>query len=151
MLEGAEGAVARTSEVLEGAEGAVARTSGVLEGAERTVDGATRVLGQTDVLVGDANRLLGHAQRPLLELLPVLERLAETVSAREVDAAVLLVDRLPELLTAVEQDLLPLARQMRDVGPELHSLLGLVEDLHETVSKVPGMGLVRRRKDPEGD
>jgi len=77
----------------------------------------------------------------------VLERLAETVDAREVDAAVLLVDRLPQLLQSVDEDLLPLARNLKDVGPELHSLLALAEDLHETLSKVPGMGLVRRRRE----
>jgi hypothetical protein len=71
--------------------------------------------------------------------------MAETVEPHEVDAAVLLVDRLPELLQAVDQDLLPLARQLQGVGPELHALLELVEDLHSMVSKLPGMKLVRRR------
>jgi hypothetical protein len=75
----------------------------------------------------------------------VLQRLAETLEPHEVDAAVLLVDRLPELLQAVDQDLLPLARQLQGVGPELHALLELVEDLHAMVSRLPGMGMVRRR------
>jgi hypothetical protein len=82
----------------------------------------------------------------------VLQRMAETLHPSEVDAAVLLIDRLPELLTAVDEDLLPLTRQLQGVGPELHELLTLVEDLHKMVSKLPGMGLVRRRRDPaEGE
>jgi hypothetical protein len=53
------------------------------------------------------------------------------------------------VLRAVDEDLLPLARQLQGVGPELHALLELVEDLHAMVSRLPGMGLVRRR-DPTG-
>ena len=49
-----------------------------------------------------------------------------------------------------DEDLLPLTRQLQGVGPELHALLGLVEDLHDMVAKLPGMGRVRRRKDPAG-
>jgi hypothetical protein len=72
--------------------------------------------------------------------------MAETLEPHEVDAAVLLVDRLPDLLRTVDDDLLPLARRMQDVGPELHALLELVDDLHRMVSRLPGMGLVRRRE-----
>jgi hypothetical protein len=85
----------------------------------------------------------------LQRLLPAVERIAETVEPREVDAAVLLIDRLPELLRAVDDDLLAHARQLSDVGPELHALLELVEDLHAMAARLPGMKLIRRREPAE--
>lgn len=45
----------------------------------------------------------------------------------------------------MDQDLLPLAGALRDVGRELHELLGLVEDLHRMVEGLPGVKLLRRR------
>ena len=45
----------------------------------------------------------------------------------------------------MDQDLLPLAGALQDVGRELHELLGLVEDLHRMVGGLPGVGLLRRR------
>ena len=75
----------------------------------------------------------------------MLERLAHTLDEHEVEAAVLLVDRLPALQQAVDRDLLPVATALKDVGPELHQLLGLVEDLHTMVEGLPGMKLLRRR------
>ena len=59
--------------------------------------------------------------------------------------AVLLIDRLPQLLAAVDDDVLPLVRQLQGVGPELHELLRLVEDLHRMVAGLPGVRMLRRR------
>ena len=75
----------------------------------------------------------------------MLQRLADTVHEPQVDAAAALASRLPHLLDAVDQVLLPLAGGLRDVGPELHELLGLVEDLHRTAEGLPGVKLLRRR------
>jgi hypothetical protein len=77
--------------------------------------------------------------------------MAETLDPEEVDAAVLLIDRLPDLLRAVDEDLLPLAHRLANVGPELHQLLELVADLHGMVARLPGIGLVRRRSDAGTD
>ncbi len=76
-----------------------------------------------------------------------LTHLADTLDPKEVDAAVLLIDRLPQLLSAVDEDLLPVVRQLRSVGPELHELLEIVADLHRLVSGLPGARLLRRGGD----
>ena len=137
----------RTTTVVNDAAGVVTSTTSVVSDAAGVVDRSAATFERADALTTDATRLLQQLQPSLLQLLPVLERLASTVDAREVDAAVLLVDRLPQLLGSVDEELLPLARTLKDVGPEIHSLLGLAEDLHDTLSKVPGMGLVRRRRE----
>jgi len=95
--------------------------------------------------VDTADHLFTRAQPALEQLLPVLQRFAETFDEHEVEAAVVLLDRLPVLLESVDRDLLPLAGALNSVGPELHALLGLVEDLHRMVEGLPGVGLLRRR------
>jgi hypothetical protein len=83
--------------------------------------------------------------------MPVLERLAAPSTRARWTRLSLLIDRLPQILQSVDEELLPLARGLKDVGPELHSLLALAEDLHDTLSKVPGMGLVRRRREADSN
>lgn len=86
----------------------------MLVSANEAVIDTAAVLTRAGVLVTDASGLLGRAQEPLVALLPVLERTAET-------------------------------------RPELHALLGLVEDLDEMVARLPGVGRVRCRKDPAAE
>ena len=67
-------------------------------------------------------------------------------------AAIALIDRLPALLDSVDQEVLPLAQQLKDVGPDLHAVLGLVEELHTLISGVPGAKrLLRRAGDADAD
>jgi ABC-type transporter Mla subunit MlaD len=137
--------------VVDGAQAVVDRTTAVVDSSDAVVAQTATTVDRADGLTADASRLLGQLQQPMAQLLPVLERMAATLDPREVDAAVLLIDRLPDLLRSVDEELLPLARTLKDVGPEIHSLLTLAEDLHDTLSKVPGMGLVRRRREAAAD
>jgi ABC-type transporter Mla subunit MlaD len=145
VVHGAEGAVTRVNGVLDGADVAVARTSRVLDGAEGAVQRADRTLDSAGAAVDRASALLAQAEPPLERLLPVLRRMAETLDEEEVDAAVLLIDRLPQLLSAVDDDVLPVVRLLKNVGPELHELLEIVEDLHRLATGLPGAKLLRRR------
>lgn len=145
----AEQSVQRVDSVVGRAEDSVQHVNAVVSGAETAVTRATAAVTSAQDLLGRSDSLLAQAMPALQRLLPVVERIAETVEPHEVDAAVLLVDRLPELLRAVDDDLLPLARQLKGVGPELHSLLELVEDLHAMVARLPGMKLIRRREPSE--
>ncbi len=78
-------------------------------------------------------------------LLPAAQRLAETLEPKEIDAAIALIDRLPQLLDAVDNDVLPLAKQLEQVAPDLHQMLELLDDVHRVVSGLPGVGRLRRR------
>ena len=113
--------------------------------SEQAVRRVFDVLAGATGLVDTTDHLLGRARPALEQLLPVLQRFADTFDEHEVEAAVLLLDRLPLLLETVDRDLLPLADALKTVGPELHSLLGLVQDLHDMVEGLPGMGLLRRK------
>lgn len=117
----------------------VARVAGVVAADTRdVVAGAAEVEQEVAALVG--------AYEPALAALqPTLTRLAESTDPREVDALVGLVDRLPPLLDAVDTDVLPLLSRLNEMAPDLHALLGSVNELRITVAGLPGMGLLRRR------
>jgi hypothetical protein len=62
-----------------------------------------------------------------------------------VEAAVALVDRLPQLLGHLDRDVLPVLASMGDVGTDVHDLLDTVQDLRQVVKGFPGSKLFRRR------
>ena len=146
VVEGADRSVQRVQGVLGSAEGAVSDTAELLQKVGRTVSRTSEVLGGAGGLVDNADHLLGLAKGPIEQMMPVLRRLAETLEPHEVDAAVLLIDKLPDVLVLVE-DVLPVMKQLGNVGPELHDLLELVEDLHRVATGLPGRALLRRRRD----
>jgi hypothetical protein len=139
--------------VVSGAETSVGRVDAVVAGAETSVQRVDGVLGGAGSLVDRADHLLGQAEEPLTRLMPALRRMSETLEPREIDAAILLIDRLPELLAAVDDDVLPLVRSLGKVEPELHELLEIVQDMHRLITGLPGARLWRSRgkDDPDPD
>ena len=131
----AEALLARTCKVLDNADS-------VQRKARHTVDGAKGVLERSDAM-------LTGWDEPLQRLLPSLRRLAGSISPQEIDAATTLIDRLPALLEHVDSDLLPLLRQLEQVGPDVHEILEVVDDVRRVLSGVPGVGLLRDRGDDE--
>ena len=147
----AAGSVTRVDEIVDAAGRSVARVDAVVDGASSSVARVDATVGRADGLVTRADALLAQAQGPLEQLMPALQRLAETLHPTEIDAAILLIDRLPELLGVVDSDVLPLMRQLGTVAPELHEMLRLVEDLHNMVAGLPGMGRLRKRGEQDDD
>lgn len=90
------------------------------------------------------NELLAAYEGPLRELAPTVRRLAETMDPTEVAAAVSLVDRLPRLLDSVDRDLLPMLGQLQAVGPDVHELLDIVDDVRRMLGGLPGVEMLRR-------
>ena len=145
VVDGARDSIAKVDAVVVGAQQSITRVDGVVKRAELAVQRVFDVLAGATGLVDTADHLLARAQPAIEKLLPVLQRFADTFDEHEVKAAIVLLDRLPLLLETVDRDLLPLAGALKDVGPELHALLGLVEDLHQMVEGLPGMKMLRRR------
>ena len=149
LLDRAEKVADRADQVVTRADEAAERAHVVLGTAElvtrdasRTVDGATGVLDRVDTSL--------VAWEPSLRpLAPSLERFAEALSPAEVTAAITLVDRMPLMLDHLENDVLPMLRKLDRVGPDIHELLAVVEDLRQVVTGLPGIGFLRRRGDDE--
>lgn len=128
----------QTARTARNAETLVATSGTVLTKADRAVAGATGVLDRVDHLVSELEPL---ARR----LLPSAQRFAEQLHPKEVDAAIALVDQLPRVLEHVEGDVLPMLQQLQRVGPDVHQILEVVQDLREAVTGLPGIGLLMRR------
>lgn len=149
LLDKVEHVVDRTNQVVDRAEDTTRRGAAVLQTAEivsrdagRSVDGAAGVLDRVDASL--------QAWEPTLRrLAPSAKKFAEALAPGEVDAAISLVDRVPTVLRHVEDDVLPMLQQLDRVGPDLHDILEIVEDLRRVVTGLPGVGLLRRRGDEE--
>lgn len=110
--------------------------------AGRAVDGVTGVTDRADVAL--------QAWEPTLRrLAPQADRFASALSEQEVDAAIALVDKLPVVLDHVENDVIPVLTSLDRVGPDLHEVLEVVEELRRIITGLPGIGLLRRRGDEE--
>jgi hypothetical protein len=168
LLESVRATADRAGEVADRAGDVADRAGEVADRAGEVADRAEDVVGDVDrvsrlagVIAADSRGVVAgaseaqeavatlvQAYEPTLATLhPTLTLLAETMDPREVSALVGLVDRLPPLLDSVDEDVLPLLRRLNEMAPDLHSLLGSVDDLRRTVAGLPGIGLLRRRGD----
>jgi hypothetical protein len=91
-----------------------------------------------------------ESYEPLLRSLqPSARRLVESIGEHEVDAGVALLDRLPVVLNHLDEDVIPILGSLERVGPDIHELLEVVEDLRRMLAGIPGMRLLRRRADDD--
>ena len=153
VADAAEGTRRRVEEVAAASAQTAADVSGrageVLDVATRVATGADTTLEQARGLVGTGAGLLDGFAPSLRALVPLAEQLAASVDGKEVDAAVALVDRLPVVLAHLDEDILPMLRQLDRVGPDVHELLVVVEDLRRVITGLPGVGFLRKRGDDE--
>lgn len=145
------GAVRELTSTLSEVVPAVTRALALIPRAEEligridtVVSDVEGIAGRADSAVRRAEELLAAYEEPLRQLVPTVRRLAETVDPAEVEAAVSLVDRLPRLLDAVDRDVLPMLAQLQVVGPDVHELLDIVDDVRRMVAGLPGVGMLRR-------
>ena len=141
--------VERTDKVVDAADLATVRAKKTLDAADVVAREAGR---RTDTAAGvleRADTALGQWEPTLRRLAPQAKRFAETLAEHEVDAAIALIDRLPVVLEHLETDVLPVLATLDRVGPDLHEVLEVVEDLRRVITGLPGIGLLRKRGDDE--
>ena len=144
VVDHAELVIGRIDEVVGESDATVERVNLVATKADRTMSGATG-------LVDRADSLLTSVEPVARQAIPIATKLVESISTQEVDAGVSLLDRLPTVLAHLEDDVLPLLRQLEAVGPDVHAILETVQDLTERIEALPGMGLLRKRADKDED
>lgn len=165
LLEAAEQVVRR-------ADGMVSRTERVLDETEALVDRAGAAVRATEALMARAEVVTaaaervttdaGHTARTSRELMddyaplaqrahPLASRFVDELSAHEVDAAIELIDQLPALTKHLMNDILPIMSTLDRVGPDIHQLLEVTNDVRQAILGIPGFAFLRRRGEDKED
>jgi hypothetical protein len=138
--------------VVAGAAGAVSRIGATVDVAEVVVGGSAELVAAATGVVAAAGEMVADLEGPVEASVPLLARLVDAVDAPAVDAVALLLHRLPTLLESVDEDVIPLVRELHQVEPDLHALLDIVGQLHSVLTAVPGAKrLLRRAEDHDDD
>ena len=163
LVPRAADAMSRVEALLDRLEGVADRVDQLVTRADATTERAVAVVGTAELVTRDASRTVDGAQGvldradrslqawepSLRRLAPSLDRFADALHPDEVTAAIGLVDRMPMLLDHVENDVLPVLKNLDRVGPDLHEVLEIVEDLRRVITGLPGIGLLRKRGEEE--
>lgn len=149
VVDAAETVADRAEKAVDLAEGTNARAAALVERADLVTTKASRAVDEVTGVSSRADTVLGAWEPVLRTLSPAAKRFADGLSESEVAAAITLVDRLPVLLEHVENDVLPVLRNLDRVGPDLHEVLEVVEDLRRVVTGLPGIGFLRKRGEEE--
>jgi len=138
--------------VADRAAGLVERADGVAEGAAALVSKAGSVADDARGVVGTAagaadvaNDLL-ETYKPIAErAVPLARRFVQEFSEEELQAAIRLVDQLPQITEHVVSDVLPILVTLDKVGPDVHELLNQLDEIRQAINGIPGFRLLRRR------
>ena len=93
----------------------------------------------------EAQKLLDAYSETLQKAAPLAARFVAELSPEEITAAIKMVDALPALRQHLVEDVMPLLGKLDQVGPDLHSLLEVTEDLRLAIAGLPGLKMLRRR------
>lgn len=127
------------------------RVLDLLGAAEAVVERAEELVRRTDRVVTEAGRTAAIARRVVAdaeERVAALEPLLAFVkefSEHEIEAATKLVDELPALARHLSEDIMPILGTLDQVGPDLHELLNVANDVRQAVQGIPGFEFLRRR------
>jgi hypothetical protein len=136
-LAAVNAATARTDALLDRINGISTKAEVAVLAAYETVGAAAAAIEQASTITATAAPLLASYTEPLRRLEPAVRRLAETTDAQEVDALVKLIDRLPRLVNAMDDDVMPLLDRLDQSGPDLNQLLDSVSDLNRMAGRLP--------------
>lgn len=149
LLGAAESLLGRVDRVVDKIEVTMDRANNLISDVATTDQAARQVVASVEKTVERSGALLELYDDSLRELAPSLRTFAKKLDPDEVQALVKLVDRLPILLEHLDEDILPMLTTLDRVGPDLHQLLEIAQDLQVALGGLPGMGWVRKRAEKE--
>jgi ABC-type transporter Mla subunit MlaD len=136
-LAAVNAATARADALIDRINGITAKAEDAVLAASETVGAAAAAVEQASTITSTAAPLLASYSEPLRRLEPAVRRLAETTDTQGVDALVKLIDQLPRLVNAMDDDVMPLLDRLDASGPDLNQLLDSVSDLNRMASRIP--------------
>jgi hypothetical protein len=116
----------------------------LLTATEELVARADRTVTETESAVTHARRAITATEEQVAAIQPLL-RFAREFSEHEVHAAIQLVDELPRLARHLNEDVLPILTTLGQVGPDMHELLEVANDMRQAILGIPGFDYLRRR------
>lgn len=147
-LAAVNAATKRTDALIDRIDSIATKAEGAVQAAYETVSAAAKAIEQASAITATAAPLMASYSEPLRLLEPTVRRLADTTDVREIDALVKLIDRLPRLVNAMDDDVMPLLDRLDQSGPDLNQLLDNVSDLNRMASRLPKV--FRRRQGAPG-
>ena len=155
-VDDAEGLVGRVGTVTGSAEQITERALPVVDFVESTVAQVKPVLEallleegvraeQATMISTRVTELLVTADEVATRLAPVAGRVVDAVDSEDFEAVLELIDNLPQLITSVERDVLPVVRSLDSVAPEVTEILDVASKCLEALNGIPGFQRLRRR------
>ncbi|MGU3431595.1 ribulose 1,5-bisphosphate carboxylase large subunit [Actinomycetes bacterium M1A6_2h] len=139
-----DGLFAQLDALLAKVEAITESAAAVIVDVEHTTTDAKTVVTGASEASTVAQRLIGELEPIADRGLPLGRKFVENFSDAELDAAIKMVDQLPELMTRMEA-LMPILETMDSVAPELHQLLEVTTDVRRAVIGIPGFKFFRNR------
>ncbi len=141
----AEAVAIEAARVVGGAAAATDAAAVLVTDAGGITGGAAAVVARAGAAAAEAQQLLDAYSETLRKAAPLAARFVAELSPEEITAAIKMVDALPALRRHLAEDVMPLLGKLDQVGPDLHSLLEVTEDLRLAIAGLPGLKMLRRR------
>jgi hypothetical protein len=143
--------IERATGTAEAATVLVTDAAAITAGAAGITNKASTVVEQAGAAAAEAAELLDGYAETLRKGAPLAARFVDELSPAEVTAAIRMVDQLPRLREHLINDVMPLLGKLDQVGPDLHKLLEVTEDLRLAIAGLPGLKMLRRRGELRAD
>lgn len=147
LMDRAESLMTAAEQLLLDAQTQLARSAGALDEAEALTDDARALTAHAETQLAALTPLREVAQ----DATPMLRTVVDSFSAQEIAAVVRALDRLPQLVDALETGVLPMLSTLDRVGPDVHDILESVSELAHALQGLPGVGLLQRRGERKAD
>ncbi|WP_093614375.1 hypothetical protein [Actinoplanes philippinensis] len=138
-------AIDEVSAITTRADRAIDDVSAIAVRADTTIDGVTSITTRANAVAGEVESLIGDYSPTLRQAAPLAARFVSELTPDEVTAAIRMIDELPALQRHLVHDVMPLLGKLDQMGPDLHKLLEVTEDLHLAIAGLPGLKMLRRR------
>jgi ABC-type transporter Mla subunit MlaD len=145
LLDQAEALMVRVDALVDSIEATNRQARAVVGNAQKTVSAADRAVGQATALIDQLSPLVTASEPALTRLIPVLTQVADSVTPQDAAAIAQLVNDLPEIVSKLNRDILPVLDTLGTVAPDLREVLDVSKDVSEMLGAVPGLGRVKRR------
>lgn len=139
-----DGLMARVDELLTSVEKITADAAAAIENVEKTNRDAAEVVDGAGTTSDKALALITEFEPITAKAMPMAKVFVDNFSDEEVQAAIQMIDHLPELMDRMET-IMPILATMDTVAPEIHQLLEVTKDVRKAVIGIPGFKFFRNR------